>query len=122
MGENPVGKGAFTPAFSDAALLRRRAATVVFFPVEVTAIPYKNNFYAIGRAWFFSAYGMPSSVVANMNYFPKSSTLRIIFTSGEIYEYLNVPAAIYDAMKQAGSKGTYLNQVIKKRFAYRKVT
>jgi len=57
-----------------------------------------------------------------MDYFPNSSTLRIIFTSGEIYDYLKVPAAIYAAMKQSGSKGTYLNKVIKKRFAYRKVT
>ncbi|AEW01161.1 KTSC domain-containing protein [Niastella koreensis] len=65
---------------------------------------------------------MPSSVVANMNYFPQTSTLRILFTSGEIYDYLKVPAAIYEAMKKAGSKGTYLNTVIKKRFAYKKIT
>jgi len=65
---------------------------------------------------------MPSSVVANMNYFPQTSTLRIIFTSGEIYDYLKVPAAIYEAMKKATSKGTYLNQVIKKKFQYKKVT
>jgi hypothetical protein len=57
-----------------------------------------------------------------MNYFPKSSILRIIYTSGEIYDYLKVPAAIYEAMKQAGSKGSYLNKVIKKKFEYKKVT
>jgi lysyl-tRNA synthetase class 2 len=65
---------------------------------------------------------MPSSVVAHMNYFPQSSTLRIIFTSGEIYDYLKVPVAIYEAMKQSGSKGTYLNKVIKRKFAYKKIT
>jgi lysyl-tRNA synthetase class 2 len=81
-----------------------------------------NNFYAMGRAWFFSGYCMPSSVVAHMNYFPKSYTLRIIFTSGEIYDYLKVPVAIYEAMKRASSKGEYLNKVIKKKFEYRKVT
>jgi hypothetical protein len=57
-----------------------------------------------------------------MNYFPQSSTLRIVFTSGEIYDYLKVPAAIYEAMKKAASKGTYLNTVIKKQFAYKKIT
>jgi hypothetical protein len=75
-----------------------------------------------GGHGFLAPRGMPSSVVAHMDYFPKSSTLRIIFTSGEIYDYLKVPAAIYEAMKQAGSKGTYLNTVIKKKFAYKKVT
>lgn len=74
------------------------------------------------RHGFLAVEGMPSSVVAHMNYFPGSSTLRIIFTSGEVYDYLKVPAAIYEAMKKATSKGTYLNTVIKKRFAYKKVT
>jgi lysyl-tRNA synthetase class 2 len=57
-----------------------------------------------------------------MSYFPKSYTLRIIFTSGEIYDYLQVPVAIYEAMKKASSKGEYLNKVIKRKFAYKKVT
>jgi len=65
---------------------------------------------------------MPSSVVAHMNYFPKSSTLRIIYTSGQIYDYMKVPAAIYEAMKQATSKGTYLNKFIKGHYSYKKRT
>lgn len=81
-----------------------------------------NNFYAMAQAWFFCSCCMPSSVVAHMNYFPKSATLRIIYTSGEIYDYLKVPATIYEAMKQAASKGSYLNKVIKKKFEYKKVT
>jgi len=85
-------------------------------------MPYKNNFYATPRAWFFSAYGMPSSVVAHMDYFEKSSTLRIIYTSGAIYDYLKVPVAVYEAMKKATSKGTYLNKVIKRHYSYKKVT
>ena len=71
---------------------------------------------------FLAGYGMPSLVVAHMNYFPESSTLRIIYTAGEIYDYLNVPTAIYEAMKKTTSKGSYLNTVIKKKFAYKKVT
>jgi hypothetical protein len=65
---------------------------------------------------------MPSTVVAHMDYFPKSATLRITFTSGEKYDYKNVPASIYEAMKQAPSKGVYLNKFIKKHFTYKKVT
>jgi hypothetical protein len=65
---------------------------------------------------------MPSTVVAHMDYYPKSSTLRITFTSGEKYDYKNVPATIYQAMKQAASKGFYLNKFIKGHYSYRKVT
>jgi hypothetical protein len=65
---------------------------------------------------------MPSTVVAHMDYYPKSATLRIIFTSGEIYEYLHVPAKTYEAMKKATSKGYYLNKFIKGSYSYKKVT
>ena len=65
---------------------------------------------------------MPSTVIAHMDYIAESAILRITFTSGEIYEYLQVPAAIYAAMKQAFSKGVYLNKFVKGKYAYRKVT
>jgi hypothetical protein len=65
---------------------------------------------------------MPSTVVALMDYYPRSSTLRITFTSGEKYDYIHVPAVIFEAMKQASSKGIYLNKFIKGRYPYRKVT
>ncbi|HEX6431444.1 MAG TPA: KTSC domain-containing protein [Niastella sp.] len=65
---------------------------------------------------------MPSTVVAHMNYYPKSSTLRITFTSGERYDYIKVPATIYEALRQAPSKGIYLNKFIKGHYSYRKVT
>ncbi len=64
---------------------------------------------------------MPSSVVANMIYDTASCTLRVIFVSGAIYEYKKVPAAIYNAMKMAGSKGKYLNQHIKKNYSFKKI-
>jgi hypothetical protein len=57
-----------------------------------------------------------------MDYYPKYSTLRITYTSGEIYDYKKVPAKIYEAMKQAASKGFYLNKFIKGHYPYRKVT
>jgi len=65
---------------------------------------------------------MPSSVVAHMHYYPGTSILRITFTSGEKYDYLKVPADVFEAMKKAFSKGDYLNKVIKPHYAYKKVT
>ncbi|HEY8896538.1 MAG TPA: KTSC domain-containing protein [Niastella sp.] len=65
---------------------------------------------------------MPSSVVAHIDYYPGSATLRITYTSGEIYDYLQVPLKIYEAMKKTTSKGSYLNKFIKPHFSYRKIT
>ena len=65
---------------------------------------------------------MPSSVVSAIKYFPYTSTLRIIFVSGTIYDYKNVPEKIYRQMKEAFSKGTYLNKYIKGFYQYEKVS
>jgi hypothetical protein len=64
---------------------------------------------------------MPSSVIAKMSYDPASNTLRVIFVSGMIYDYKKVPERVYLAMKNAPSKGTYLNQHIKGTYAFRKI-
>jgi hypothetical protein len=64
---------------------------------------------------------MPSTVVAHMDYYPQSATLRITFTSGEKYDYLHVPEKIYEAMKRSTSKGFYLNKFIKGSYQFKKV-
>ena len=64
---------------------------------------------------------MPSTVVSAMRYDPVSATLRIIFVSGMIYDYKNVPPAKYEAMKTAGSKGKYLNKYIKRYYPFKKI-
>jgi hypothetical protein len=65
---------------------------------------------------------MPSTVIAHMDYYPQSLTLRITFTSGVKYDYEKVPASVYEAMKQSPSKGVYLNKVIKPYYACKKVS
>lgn len=64
---------------------------------------------------------MPSSVVRYMSYDPVSATLRIVFVSGLVYDYQQVPEEVYHSMKTSGSKGTYLNQHIKGHYTYKKV-
>jgi hypothetical protein len=64
---------------------------------------------------------MPSSVVLAMHYDPDSATLRIIFVSGMIYDYKNVPAEKYEAMKTSDSKGRYLNKFIKGYYPFKKI-
>ena len=65
---------------------------------------------------------MPSSVVAAMTYDPGSSTLRVRFVSGMVYDYKNVPEKVFKQMKHAPSKGTFLNQHIKGNYEFEKVS
>jgi hypothetical protein len=64
---------------------------------------------------------MPSSVIKYFNYNADNATLRIHYVSGMVYEYFKVPEAVFNALTQAKSKGTYLNKFIKGRFEYKKV-
>ncbi len=61
---------------------------------------------------------MPSSVIASFTYNEESCTLRVNFLSGNVYEYLHVPAEVFGLMKAAKSKGTFLNKFIKGHFEY----
>jgi hypothetical protein len=63
---------------------------------------------------------MPSSVVAKIIY--NRPTLTIVYTSGAVYEYVDVPEEVYLAMKAASSKGTFLNKQIKDKYAFRKMS
>lgn len=64
---------------------------------------------------------MPSSVVAAMEYNDEAQILRITYTSGAVYDYRNVPPDVYEEMKDADSKGTFLNYEIKGKYRYKRV-
>ena len=56
-----------------------------------------------------------SSVIASMGYAAARRILEIEFHSGNIYDYFDVPEEEYAAFRNAESKGTYLNQILKLR-------
>ena len=64
---------------------------------------------------------MPSSVIAHIEYDSHSSTLRVIYVSGVIYEYKNVPAEVFTQMKNAFAKGVFLNKHIKGKYPFEKI-
>lgn len=64
---------------------------------------------------------MPSSVVAAIKYDASSGTLRIIYISGLVYDYKNVPEEVYAAMKTSFSKGEFLNKHIKGKYEFMKI-
>ncbi len=61
-------------------------------------------------------YSVESSNIASAGYDPASLTLEIEFKNGRLYQYYDVPQQTYDEFMGSASKGTYLNNVIKKQF------
>ena len=57
-----------------------------------------------------------SSNIRSIGYDAESLTLEVEFNSGAMYQFQGVPLADYDALMNAGSKGTYFNANIKKQF------
>jgi lysyl-tRNA synthetase class 2 len=61
---------------------------------------------------------MPSSVIRAFDYDRAESRLDILFVTGRRYAYHDVPAEVYDGLRQASSKGEYFNANIRDRYHY----
>ena len=59
-----------------------------------------------------------SSDVASIGYGEKKMILEVEFHSGSIYQYLNVPEAVYKSFMSSNSKGKFINSDIKGKFSY----
>ncbi|HTM99485.1 MAG TPA: KTSC domain-containing protein [Pedobacter sp.] len=64
---------------------------------------------------------MPSSVVSKISYDQVKQILYVVFVSGDVYEYSEVPEKVYKDFKASISKGTFLNRKIKKYYHAEKV-
>jgi hypothetical protein len=65
---------------------------------------------------------VPSTAIASSRYDEASNTLVVVFTSGRVYRYFAVPAAVYRDFEAATSKGRYFNEVIRPRFPCERVS
>jgi hypothetical protein len=59
-----------------------------------------------------------SSNVESVGYDDDSSTLEVAFHSGSVYQYFDVPRAVYDTLLQAESPGSFLHEQIRGVFRY----
>ncbi len=64
---------------------------------------------------------MPSTVIHHFDYDEANHKLRVVFISGIAYDYLNVPKDMYEKLKNAFSKGEFLNKHIKGKYPYEKI-
>jgi len=64
-----------------------------------------------------------SSNINSIGYDPQSGTLEVEFTSGDVYQYFNVPEHLYNGLLQAASPGQFLNiNIIRYGYRYQKVS
>ncbi len=62
-----------------------------------------------------------ASVGYDAAYDAATCTLQIKFHSGGLYEYYNVPYAVYQGLMNAPSHGKYFHQHIKDVYPYKKL-
>lgn len=62
-----------------------------------------------------------SSNVASVGYDQNTLTLEVEFHSGSVYQYFDVPEAVYQEFMAAESTGRYLNRNIKNNYRYAQI-
>lgn len=62
-----------------------------------------------------------SSNLRSVGYQPFSGTLTVEFRSGRIYEYVDVPLAVYEGLMKAQSHGKFFALFIRNVYAFRRI-
>ena len=62
-----------------------------------------------------------SATLATVGYDEAQELLQLEFGSRAVYLYFGVPAAVYEALLGAPSKGRYFNGTIRGRYPYRQI-
>jgi len=59
-----------------------------------------------------------SSSIASIGYDPEIPALEVEYRQGGIYRYQGVSQGVFEQLMNAPSKGTFINQQIKKFYAF----
>jgi hypothetical protein len=62
-----------------------------------------------------------STTIRTIGYDAKRQLLQIEFQNHSVYQYFDVPEAVYEELIQSPSKGTYFNQCIRPEFDFAQV-
>lgn len=62
-----------------------------------------------------------SSAIRNFDYNARAKRLSVTFVTGRKYVYENVPSPVYNAFRNAASKGAYFNANIRDRFRFQEL-
>jgi hypothetical protein len=61
-----------------------------------------------------------SSAISSVGYDERSAVLEVEFSSGAVYDYLQVPEKVYRALLKAPSKGSFVSRRVRDRYEFRK--
>ncbi len=62
-----------------------------------------------------------SSAISEVAYYPSVEKLIVLFISGKAYEYLNVPSHVMNGLREASSKGKFLNKYVLAQYRFKKL-
>lgn len=65
---------------------------------------------------------MPSTVIRRFSYDEPQRRLRVTFTSGDIYDYFDVPPEVEAEFRTAFSKGRFFASDIRDRYPFERVS
>lgn len=65
---------------------------------------------------------MPSAVIKSYHYNAAKRTFEVVYHSGKVYYYLNVPESEYYQFKATMLKGIWFNRHIKGKYAFKEAT
>ena len=65
---------------------------------------------------------MPSTVIRSIEYDAAGAVLRVMFVTGSVYEYYEVPQEVYEQFKSFREKGVFYNGQIKGKYRFARVS
>jgi len=62
-----------------------------------------------------------SSAISEVAYYPSVERLIVLFKSNASYEYINVPNHVMNGLREAPSKGKFLNKYVLAQYRFKKL-
>jgi hypothetical protein len=59
-----------------------------------------------------------SSAISSVGYDERSAVLEVEFSSGVVYDYLQVPKKVYRDLLKAPSKGSFVSRRVRDRYEF----
>lgn len=61
-----------------------------------------------------------SSAISEVSYYPNVERLFVLFKNGREYEYFKVPPHVMNGLREAPSKGKFLNKYVLAEYRFKK--
>jgi hypothetical protein len=62
-----------------------------------------------------------STAISEVAYYPGVERLFVLFKSNKEYEYFNVPSHVMAGLREASSKGKFLNKYVLAQYRFKKL-